>query len=346
MDPHRIDEVVLGNVNGAGEDNRNVARMAGLLAGLPQEVPGTTVNRLCGSGGEAIVQAARIVRSGDCSLVLAGGVEGMSRAPFVLPRPTSPFPAELEVYPTTVGWRMANPRFPDACVAPLGVCTERLADEYGIDREAQDCWALRSHQRADAAWRDGRHGRVLTVAGVSRDESLRPDTTLAKLSALRSAFTPAGSVTAGNSSPVNDGAAAVFIGYDQALEHLGVQPLARIAGSAVVGVQPDRFAVAPVSAMRKLAEVLNIEIGDIEWLELNEAFAAMVLCCLKDLPEIDIDIVTPDGGAIALGHPLGASMVRVVLDLCDGLVSNRQTLGVAAACIGVGQGMAIAFQAP
>ncbi len=239
LDAGRLDDVILGDTNGAGEDNRNVARMAVLLAGLPDTVPGVTVNRLCGSGGEAIIQAARAVRAGDASLMIAGGVESMTRAPFVIPKPDVAQPATMQLYPTQVGWRIVNPKFSAQQTASLGACAEAVAAELGISREAQDEWALRSHERAGAAFDKGLHdGYVFPVESVTRDESIRPDTTAAKLAALKPAFTKDGTVTAGNSSPINDGAIATFVGTREMAAELGVEPVGRIVASATVGIAP------------------------------------------------------------------------------------------------------------
>ncbi|MEU7822127.1 acetyl-CoA C-acyltransferase [Catellatospora sp. NPDC049133] len=342
LDPALIEDVILGDANGAGEDNRNVARMAALLAGLPVTVPGVTVNRLCAAGAEAIVQASRAVRAGDNDLVVAGGVESMSRAPFVMAKPDTAFPGEAKLWNTQLGWRMVNPLMPDDWTVPLGVAAQQVAHEFGIGREAQDAWALRSQQRAAAAWAQGRFDdRVVEVAGVTRDESVRPDTSAAALAKLRPAFTPDGAVTAGNSSPVNDGAAATLIGSAAAVERLGVQPLGRIVASTVAGVSPERFSTGPVPAIRTLLAKAKLGFGDIAAWELNEAFAAMVLSCLHELPEIDPELVNVDGGAIAYGHPLGASAPRVVVDLCHTLRRRGGGYGIAAACIGVGQGQAV-----
>ncbi|GAA1383746.1 thiolase family protein [Catellatospora chokoriensis] len=342
LDPALIEDVILGDANGAGEDNRNVARMAALLAGLPATVPGVTVNRLCAAGAEAIVQGSRAVRAGDVDLVIAGGVESMSRAPFVMAKPDTAFPGEAKLWNTQLGWRMVNPLMPDAWTVPLGVAAQQVAHEFGIGREAQDAWALRSQQRAAAAWAQGRFDdRVFEVAGVARDESVRPDTSAAALAKLRPAFTPDGTVTAGNSSPVNDGAAATLVGSAAAVERLGVQPLGRIVASTVAGVSPERFSTGPVPAIRALLAKAKLGFDDIAAWELNEAFAAMVLSCLHELPEIDPELVNVDGGAIAYGHPLGASAPRVVMDLCHTLRRRGGGYGIAAACIGVGQGQAV-----
>jgi acetyl-CoA acyltransferase len=348
--PGSIDDVILGDTNGAGEDNRNVARMAALLAGLPASVPGVTVNRLCGSGGEAIIQAARAVRSGDAEVVLAGGVESMSRAPFVLARPDTPFPARLDLLPTQVGWRMVNPKFPAHWTASLGECADSVAASYRIGRAAQDEWALRSHQRAAQAWDKGMHdGFALPVGEVVRDESIRPDTSAEALAALRPAFSAGGAVTAGNASPINDGAVAVLVGRAELAGQLGVEPLGRLVASVTVAVEPHRFSVAPVPAIAKVLARAGLRAADIHLWEINEAFAAMLLSCLHDLPEAigtapDPELVNPNGGAIAIGHPLGASAPRVVVDACRQLRRRGGGYAVVAACIGVGQGTAVLVQ--
>ncbi len=336
------DDVILGDTNGAGEDNRDVARMAVLLAGLPPTVPGVTVNRLCGSGGEAIVQAARAVRAGDADVLIAGGVESMSRAPFVMPKPETGFPTEARLFHTQVGWRMVNPRFPDRWTASLGSCAEAVAAELGIGRREQDEWALRSHTLAGAAWDAGLHDDyVLPVEDVKRDESIRPDTTAEKLARLKPAFTGDGAVTAGNSSPINDGAIAVLVGSQSTVDSLGATPVGRVVAAATVGVEPQYFSIAPVGAIEKVLDRAGLPFSDVAVWEINEAFAAMVLSCLHKLPEIDRDKVNPHGGAIAIGHPLGASAPRVVVDACRELRRRGGGYGVAAACIGVGQGFAM-----
>jgi acetyl-CoA acyltransferase len=341
LDPARIDDVILGDTNGAGEDNRNVARMAVLLAGLPVTVPGVTVNRLCGSGGEAIVQAARAIRSGDAEVVFAGGVESMSRAPFVLPKPDVPFPTQAQLYHTQVGWRMVNPKFPAQWTQSLGACAEAVAAELGIDRVEQDDWALRSHERAAEAWQKGLHdGFAVPVGTVARDESIRPDTTAEKLAALTPAFTSGGTVTAGNSSPINDGAVAVLVGTSSTVDQLGVDPLGTVVATATVGVEPHRFSIAPVPAIAKALGRAGLTPADIAVWEINEAFAAMVLSCLRKLPDVNRELVNPHGGAIAIGHPLGASAPRVIVDACRELRRRGGGYGIAAACIGVGQGIA------
>jgi len=342
LDPAEIDDVVYGNTNGAGEENRNVGRMAALLADLPVTVPGITVNRLCASGGEAVVQAARALAVGDARYVVAGGVESMSRAPYVVPKPDEALPKSMEMHQTTVGWRMVNPRFPHHWTDSLGACAERVAAELGIGRDEQDAWALRSHQLADEAWGKGLHDDYVTnVEGVARDESVRRDTTAERLAALPSAFSTGGTVTAGNSSPLNDGAIALLMGTASSAAELGNSPLGQILGSATVAVEPDRFSLAPVPAVTKVLARLGLTRADVDLWEINEAFAAMVLSTLRGLPDIDREKVNPHGGSIAIGHPLGASAPRVVVDLCRELRRRGGGIGVAAACIGVGQGAAI-----
>jgi acetyl-CoA acyltransferase len=340
-----VDDVVLGNANGAGEDNRNVARMAALLAGLPVSVPGVTVNRLCASGAEAVMQAARSVDLGDASLILAGGVESMTRAPFVLPKPDVPFPAEAKLWNTQLGWRMINPRFSPEWTVPLGAAAEKVALEKGIGRQAQDEWALRSHQLAARAPREG----VFEFEGLSADECIRPDTSMEKLAALKPAFTKDGTVTAGNSSPINDGATAVLVGSQSTVDELGVEPLGRIVTGAVAGVSPERFSLGPVPAIHAALRKASLSFEDIALWEINEAFAAMVLSCLDELPiphDKVNDRVNVNGGAIAVGHPLGASAPRVIVDLCRELRRRGGGYGVAAACIGVGQGQAVVVHVP
>jgi acetyl-CoA acetyltransferase family protein len=340
LDPATIDDVILGDTNGAGEDNRNVARMATLLAGLPPSVPAVTVNRLCASGGEAITQAARAIRAGDADLVVAGGVESMSRAPFVLPKPDVPFPTEAKLYHTQVGWRMVNPRFPQEWTVSLGACAEAVAHDLGISRSEQDDWALRSHHLAAAAWEAGLHDEyVLPVGDVKRDESVRPDTTPGKLAALKPAFTDSGSVTAGNASPVNDGAIAVLLASSPS--PFGAEPIGRVVAGVTVAVEPHRYSLAPVPAIRKVLDRAGLSFSDIAVWEINEAFAAMVLSCLHELPEIAGELVNPNGGAIAIGHPLGASVPRIVVDACRELRRRGGGYAVAAACVGVGQGTAM-----
>jgi acetyl-CoA acetyltransferase family protein len=350
LDPVAIDDVVYGNTNGAGEENRNIGRMVALLAGLPTSVPGVTVNRLCASGGEAMVQAARAIGAGDAELMIAGGVEGMTRAPFVVPRATKPFEDKLEAVSTALGWRLVNPKMPGEWTIPLGKAAEDVAVSLGIGRAEMDEWALASHQRAAAAWADGVHKDfVMPVTApdgtvVERDESVRPDTTAGKLAKLKPAFSADGPVTAGNSSPLNDGAFAALVGTRAVADQLGADPIGEILGSAVAGIEPQRFTLAPVHAVEKLLIRLGLGFDDIELWEINEAFAAMVLSVLHELPEIDRSRVNVHGGALAYGHPLGASMPRVIVDVCRHLRAAGGGVGIATACIGVGQGMAVAVR--
>ena len=343
LDPADVDEVLLGDTNQAGEDNRNVARMALLLAGLPLSVPGVTLNRLCGSGGEAVLQGGRMVRCGDADVVLAGGVEGMSRAPYVLQRPDEVLARDMKLHSTVVGWRMVNPAFSDEWTISLGAAAEQTAVKLGITREEMDAWAERSHRRAQAAWDEGLHEDVVMEVGdVRRDESIRPDTTVAGLAELKPAFSRDGSVTAGNASPINDGALALLIASEDACTARGWRPLARLGASATVGVAPQDFGYAPVPAIRALLERMQVAAADVDVWELQEAFAAVPLAVLRDVPGIDPDRVNVHGGAIAYGHPLGASAPRLILDCVRELGRRGGGTGVVAVCIGVGQGQAIA----
>ncbi|SDN31691.1 thiolase family protein [Allokutzneria albata] len=350
LDPARVDDVVYGNTNGAGEENRNIGRMAALLAGLPVTVPGTTVNRLCASGGEAVVQAGRAISAGDAEVVIAGGVEGMSRAPFVVPRPERAMPDRMELVPT-LGWRLVNRRMRPEWTVPMGLAAERAAAELGIDRTAMDQFALRSHRRAAAAWDAGVHdGFVFPVLApdsahpVRRDESVRPEASAVKLASLNSAFSTDGPVTAGNSSPFNDGAVALLLGTERTAAELRVRPLGELAGSAVVACEPQNFLGAAASAVRKLLARLGVAAEDVALWEINEAFAAVVLALLRHLPEIAPERVNVHGGAIAYGHPLGASTLRVLADLCRHLRARGGGIGVAVSCVAVGQAQAIAVR--
>ncbi|GIT81425.1 acetyl-CoA acyltransferase [Leifsonia sp. LS1] len=347
LDPAAIDDVLLGDANQAGEDNRNVARMAVLLAGLPVTVPGATVNRLCGSGVEAVVQASRAVETGDASLVVAGGVESMSRAPWVLPKADRPYPAtDATLVSTTLGWRLVNPAMAPAWTVSLGETAELLAERFGIPREEQDAFALGSHRRAAAAWESGAYAaETVAVPGVAleRDESIRSDTTPEVLAALAPAFRPSGgTVTAGNSSPLNDGAGMLLLGAEGAVDSA---PLARIVSRAVVGNEPDAFGIAPVAAATRALERAGLSWDDVDLVELNEAFAAQSLACLRLWPELDPAKVNVHGGAIAIGHPLGASGARIVGHLAHALAARGGGVGLAAICIGVGQGMAVVLRA-
>ena len=346
LDLSQVDDIVMGDANGAGEDNRNVARMGALLADYPVTIPGVTLNRLCGSGGEAIVQASRAVHSGDMDIVIAGGVESMSRAPFVLPKSDKPLDASMKLEQTTVGWRMVNPAFPKNWTDSLGECAQRSAQELGIGRLEQDEWSVRSHELASAAWDRGVHdGFAFSVNNLTRDESIRPTTTLETLGALKPAFTADGTVTAGNSSPINDGSVAALITREEIAKALNLDSFASIVSSAVVAVEPDRFANAPVPAMHKLLQRNNLTFSDIDLFEINEAFAAMVLTVLREEPRIDVSKVNPNGGAIAMGHPVGASAARVVVDAARNLHARGGGRAIATACIGVGLGIAILLEA-
>ncbi len=290
LDPADIDDVLLGNANGAGEDNRNVARMALLLAGLPTSVPGVAVNRLCGSSLEAAIQASRAIECGDASVLVAGGVESMSRAPWVVLKPAQGFPADHEtLWSSTLGWRMVNPEMPEQWTISLGASTEKLAGMYGISREAQDRFALRSHELAAKAFDDGTLAEVVPVPGIEleRDEGIRADTSLEKLAKLKPAFVEGGTVTAGNSSPLNDGAAMVLLGSEDAGTQLGLDPLARIVSRGVHGVDPDVFGIAPVEAANKALAQAGIGGDEVDVVELNEAFASQSLACLAEWRELD-----------------------------------------------------------
>jgi acetyl-CoA acetyltransferase family protein len=344
LDVERIDDVIMGNANGAGEDNRDVARMAVLLAGLPTSVPGATVNRLCGSSLEAAIQAARAIETGDAEIMVAGGVESMSRAPWVLLKPERAFPAGHEqLWSTTLGWRMVNPNMPDEWTISLGESAEKLASIYEISREAQDEFALVSHTRAAAAYAEGRMKEVIGVPGVelSRDEGIREDTSLEKLGRLKPAFVKDGTVTAGNSSPLNDGASMVLIGSESAGEAIGAEPLARIVSRGVHGVDPDVFGIAPVEAVNKALAKAGIGWEDVDAVELNEAFASQSLACMKGWPDLDPEKLNMSGGSVAIGHPLGASGTRVLGRVIHGLRARGGRYGVATLCIGVGQGLAM-----
>jgi acetyl-CoA C-acetyltransferase/acetyl-CoA acyltransferase len=349
LDPALLDDVFFGNANGAGEDNRDVARMASLLAGLPTSVPGVTLNRLCGSGMEALIAANRAIAVGDATLAVAGGVESMTRAPWVLPKPAKGFPAGSEtLHSTTLGWRMVNPAMPGDWTVSLGECTELLAEKYGISRQAQDEYALASHQKAAAGWDSGAYSaEVVDYPGIelSRDESIRADTSLAALAKLAPAFRPDGTVTAGNSSPLNDGSTALLLGDESGARAAGRDPLARMVSRAVAAVEPQFFGIGPVQAARTALSRAGIGWGDLAMVELNEAFAAQSLACLADWPELDPAIVNIHGGAIALGHPLGSSGARVVSHLAHQLRAAGGGYGLAAICIGVGQGLAVVLQA-
>jgi acetyl-CoA acetyltransferase family protein len=348
LDPGDIDDVILGNANGAGEENRDVARMAILLAGLPTSIPGVTVNRLCGSSLEASIQATRAIRCGDASIVVAGGVESMSRAPWVLSKPRKGYPAGHEtLHSTTLGWRMVNPAMPERWTISLGASAEKLASMYDIPREEQDAFALRSHKLAACAYDDGALHEVVPVPGVEldRDEGIRPDTSLEKLAKLKAAFVKDGTVTAGNSSPLNDGAAMLLMGDEKAGQRIGRAPLARVVATGVHGVDPDVFGIGPVQAANEALAWAGLRWDDLAAVELNEAFASQSLACLRGWPDLDPKKVNVRGGAIAIGHPLGASGARILGRLALELRSRGGGYGLAAICIGVGQGLAAILEA-
>lgn len=349
FDPARVDEVYLGAANQAGEDNRNVARMAALLAGWPTTVPGATINRLCGSGLDAVIQASRTIEVGDADVVVAGGVESMSRAPWVLAKPQRPYPAGNEtLYSTTLGWRFVNPRMPTRWTLSMGEATDLLAERFGITREEQDAFAVGSHRRAAAAWDAGIYDdEVVAVEGVelSRDENIRADASTDTLAPLAPAFRDGGTVTAGNASPLTDGASAVLVGSERASAVLGgAAPLARIVSRAVAGNDPDVFGIAPVRAAEIALERAGRTWDDVDVVELNEAFAAQSLACLRLWPGLDPAKVNVHGGAIAIGHPLGASGGRVVGHAAHELARRGGGVAVAAICIGVGQGLAVVIE--
>ncbi|PWC63170.1 beta-ketoadipyl CoA thiolase [Azospirillum sp. TSH7] len=349
-----VDDVILGCANQAGEDNRNVARMAALLAGLPEAVPGTTVNRLCGSGMDSIGMAARAIKAGEAELIVAGGVESMTRAPFVMGKSDSAFSRQAEIFDTTIGWRFVNPLMK----AKFGIdsmpeTAENVAADYNISRADQDAFAVRSQQRAGRAQESGRLAREIVPVSIPRrkgeptivaaDEHLRPDTTLEALAKLSTPFRKeGGSVTAGNASGVNDGAAAVIVASADAVKRYGLTPRARVVGTAVAGVAPRVMGIGPAPATQKLLARLGLSIGDVDVIELNEAFAAQGLAVLRmlGLPD-DAEHVNPNGGAIALGHPLGASGTRLVASAVMELEDRKATRALCTMCIGVGQGIAM-----
>ena len=346
LDPARIDDVIFGDANQAGEDNRNVARFGALLAGFPSSVSGVTVNRLCGSAVEAVIQGSRAIEAGDADIILAGGVESMSRAPFVVEKSPKPWPAvgNQTMWNTSIGWRMTNPALREDWTISNGASAEKLAEIYEISREAQDAFTLRSHQLAAAAWDAGIYdGEIVQVPGaeLARDEGIRADTSLEKLASLRPLFAKNGSVTAGNASSINDGASAVLLGGEGALD---IEPLARITGRGVFGNDPDVFWIAPVEAANRALARAGRTWADVDFVELNEAFASQSLACLKLWPELDPDKLNIHGGAIAIGHPLGASGGRIIGHAAHELKRRGGGVAVAAICIGVGQGLAVVLE--
>ncbi|GAA4698399.1 thiolase family protein [Kocuria gwangalliensis] len=354
LDASAIDEVYFGNANGAGEENRNVARMATLLAGLPTSVPGSTINRLCGSSLDAAMMASRQIEVGEGDLLLVGGVESMSRAPWVLPKTERAFPMQdLKLANTTLGWRLVNPEMPDAWTVSLGEATELLREKHNISREDQDEFAAHSHQLAAKAWDEGKYDNLTvsvkpnTKRGVelTRDETVRADSTAETLSGLRTVFRTGedASVTAGNASPMNDGASAAWLGSAKGADLLGIAPIARIAGRGAAANEPQYFGEAPVEAANLALKRAGITWDDIAAVELNEAFAAQSLACLRQWG-VDQSIVNTWGGAIAIGHPLGASGTRVLGTLARRLEESGERWGVASLCIGVGQGLAVVLE--
>ena len=351
LDPAAIDDVYWGAANQAGEDNRNVARMGVLLAGLPVEVPGATVNRLCGSGMEAISSAARAIAAGDADICLAGGAESMTRAPFVLPRAEQVFPRDAGLADTRLGWRLVSPRMAEMYPPiSLGETAENVAERYQVSRDRQDEFALRSHQLAAAARDAGRFDAeiipVRTPAGtVAADEGIKPGLTRADLSGLRPAFRPGGTVTGGNSSPLNDGAAGLLLMSERAVAAAGVTPMARYVASSAAGVHPDYMGIGPVPAMTRVLGRSGWKLDEIDLLEVNEAFAAQAVAVLDQLG-CDPDLANVNGGAIAIGHPLGCSGARITTTLLHELRRRGDRRGAATMCIGVGQGIASLWEAP
>jgi 3-oxoadipyl-CoA thiolase len=357
LEPAEVTDVYMGAANQAGEDNRDVARMAALLAGLPTSIPGATVNRLCASGLEALNQAARAIMLGEGDLYLAGGVESMSRAPWVVPKPDSRLPrGEQTMYDTTLGWRLVNPRMAELGVSTesMGETAENVAERYGVSRADQDSYALRSHQRALAAAADGRFAEEIVsvevpmgreTAVVSEDEGPRSDTSLERLAKLAPAFREDGTVTAGNASTLNDGAACLVLASEAGLERLGAEPLARVVSFGVAGVDPAVMGMGPVEAVQRALRAGGIGLDDVGLIELNEAFAAQVLACARELG-LDEGRLNVNGGAIALGHPLGCSGARLATTLAHEMRRRGERYGVATLCVGVGQGLATVFENP
>jgi 3-oxoadipyl-CoA thiolase len=357
-DPAEIADVVLGCANQAGEDNRNVARMALLLAGLPPRVPGETVNRLCASGMSAIASAARAAKLGDGDLFIAGGVESMTRAPYALSKGSKPWARDLEIFDTSLGWRFVNPKMKEKYgTDSMGQTAENVAEKYGISREDQDCFALKSQQKAGNARSAGRFVDEIVSVEIAQkkgdpkkfeqDEFLRPDSTIEALSKLKPAFRTdgQGSVTAGNASGLNDGAAALLVASERAIKQSGFKPLTRFVSAAVAGVEPRIMGMGPVPASRLALKRAGLELADIDVIELNEAFAAQVVACLRELGLHDEDPrVNPNGGAIALGHPLGMSGARLILTASHELQRTNKRYALCTMCIGVGQGMAVVLE--
>jgi acetyl-CoA acyltransferase len=342
-----VDEVIFGNANGAGEDNRNLGRMAGLLAGLPVTVPATTVNRLCGSSLDAAMIGSRSIETSDAEIVIAGGAESMTRSPWVLMKPDRAFPpGDINAVSTALGWRLVNKRMPPDWTVSLGESNEQLREKFDISRERQDAFAYRSHRLARLAWADGFYDDlVVRVPDVdlARDEGIRDDTTLEKLARLKPSFRPDGTITAGNASPLNDGASALLLGSEKTADVIGGEPVARIAGRGAAALEPQMFGYAPVEAAEIALRRAGITWSEVGGVELNEAFAVQSLACI-DAWGVDLDIVNSRGGAIAIGHPLGASGGRILGTLAKVLLEGGHRWGVAAICIGVGQGLAVVLE--
>ena len=346
IDPDDVDEVVLGAANQAGEDNRNVARMAALLAGLPHRVPGFTVNRLCASGLTAIATARQMIVAGEADVVIAGGVESMTRAPWVSEKPDRAWAKPGRSWDTSIGWRFTNPGFDADTTLSMPQTAERVAARWGLEREELDAFALRSHERALDAQKNGRFdAEIVAVGDVDKDEGPRPDATAAKLAALRPIHGPGGVITAGNSSSLNDGAAALVIVSERYVEARGLRPRARIVTAANAGVAPDIMGIGPVPASRKALSRAGWGIRDLDAVELNEAFASQAVACLREL-SVDPEIVNAEGGAIALGHPLGCSGARITITLLNRLERAEARRGLATMCVGVGQGSALLLERP
>lgn len=344
IDPVKIDDVFFGAANQSGEDNRNVARMAALLAGLPVEAAGATFNRLCGSSLQAINSAAHAIAWGEADAIVAGGVESMTRAPFVTLKAEKPFDRNVQSFDTTLGWRMVNPSMPKEWTISLGATAEKVARTYGISRADQDAFALVSQQRCAAAVSRGAFDAELIAVGeVVRDEHPRHDTTAEALAGLKPAFEANGTITAGNSSGINDGAAALVLVEAETARAMGLRPLARIVATAAAGVAPDVMGLGPIPAVRKVLRMADVTVGDLDLIELNEAFASQALACMRDLG-FDAAKTNVNGGAIALGHPLGASGARIATTLLHELRRRGGRYGLATMCVGVGQGIATLFE--
>ena len=346
-DPELIDSAIFGDANGAGEDNRNVARMATLLSGLPVSIPASTVNRLCGSGVDAVISAAREIETSDSNLVVAGGVESMTRAPWVMLKNEQGFPAgNSELVSTSLGWRLINPRMKSTWTLSLGEANEIVADKYQVTRDEQDEFALRSHRLAHEAWESGFYDSITSLVpdtDLTRDESIRSDSVIADLAKLKPVFRNDGTITAGNSSTLSDGAGAILVGSQAAAGQLGLDAIFRIASRSAIGVEPELFGIAPIEAANKAIAKAGISWEQVGAVELNEAFAAQALACVKSW-DVDPQLVNAKGGAIAIGHPLGASGIRILGTLVERMRIANIRWGVAAICIGVGQALAVVIE--